>query len=71
MLAASGGVEQLTDLATMTKCAELGLVDPERFRAVFQAFPRDLKDDDSSWTRIWPALSVEGFLRARASAARA
>jgi asparagine synthase (glutamine-hydrolysing) len=61
-LSAAGGKEILHELATMRECANLGLVEPDIFRAEFSARERD----PIMWTLLWPLLGIEGFLRARA-----
>lgn len=66
-LLAAGGIDVVADLATMTHSAALGIVDREAFASFFRRFPEAIAEDDATWTWTWPALAVEGFLRARAS----
>ncbi|MGH7279882.1 MAG: asparagine synthase-related protein [Polyangiaceae bacterium] len=71
MLKVAGGTASFEDLAAMSECGKLGLVEPEKFIQAFEEFPRKLISDDTAWTWLWPVLSIEGFLRARAKKAHA
>lgn len=66
---ALGGVDAIADLFSMKASASLGLVDVNGFRAAVDAFREAVGEDEGAyvtWSALWPALSVEGFLRARA-----
>ncbi|MEO8874998.1 MAG: asparagine synthase-related protein, partial [Polyangiaceae bacterium] len=62
-LTAAGGKKILEDLATVTECTKLDIVEPASFRAKFTHLERD----EMTWTELWPILGIEGFLRARAA----
>jgi asparagine synthase (glutamine-hydrolysing) len=63
---AAGGFEALRPLASVTELAALDLARPAAFREAFEAFAARPEDPDGDgWESVWPALAVEGFLRAR------
>jgi asparagine synthase (glutamine-hydrolysing) len=51
-----------TDLLTMRAAADLGLVEPRPFRAIFDDLVRG-KAHARNWLLQWAMLAVEGFLR--------
>jgi asparagine synthetase B (glutamine-hydrolysing) len=55
---------ELRSLATMRMCAQLGLVDPHRYKLEFEAMLRDGGASIAS-AYLWPALTVEAFVRSR------
>ncbi|HEY1691523.1 MAG TPA: asparagine synthase-related protein [Polyangiaceae bacterium] len=59
---ASGGIESLEDLAYPHRLADLGIVEPDVFRARFEELRNPVKDR-FLWTEIWPVLGAEAFLR--------
>jgi asparagine synthase (glutamine-hydrolysing) len=62
---AAGGVEKVADLMEMTALADLGLVEPKRYR---DAFDRTRRGESSNgWLGVWPALAVEAFVRRQSS----
>lgn len=63
-LVAAGGFDRLRPLASGERLAALGLVEPRPFREAFAAFEKS-PTDGHHWGTIWPALSVEAFLRGR------
>ncbi len=70
MTQAAEGLEAMRELSSGEELASLGLVEPGRFRAAFDAFIA-APDDGPSWMTIWPALCVERFLRASRARATA
>lgn len=66
MLASRGGLGALEDLWDVRQLASLGLADPEAFRDAVLAVDR--APEEGGWLGIWPALSVEAFLRSQAEA---
>jgi hypothetical protein len=70
---AAGAEPRLRDLSSLERLASLGLVEPDAFRAPFDAWLRtlvrgerlELDPTDGTWDQIWPLLSAEAFLRAR------
>lgn len=54
----------LLDLTTGGELERYGIVQKQRFAAVAREFVRSPRDP-FAWTTIWPALTVEAFLRAR------
>jgi asparagine synthase (glutamine-hydrolysing) len=61
-LQAAGGFDRLRPLSTGERLADLGLVEPRRFREAFAEF--ELRPDaDEPWNCLWPALAVEAFVR--------
>jgi asparagine synthase (glutamine-hydrolysing) len=63
---AAGGLESLRPLSSGHALAALGLVEPEAFAEAFERFVAT-PDDGISWVGLWSALSIEAFLRGRAS----
>jgi asparagine synthase (glutamine-hydrolysing) len=61
MIAADGGFERLRNLASVRRLADLGLVEPGRFRKHFDRLARNPLG--ALWTSVWPALATEEFLR--------
>jgi asparagine synthase (glutamine-hydrolysing) len=61
---ASGGFAALRPLVSMTCLADLGAVEPRPFAEAFARFVAR-KDDGTGWTTVFPALTVEAFLRTR------
>ncbi len=59
---AGGGFAAFRDLAPVSRCADLGLVEPRRFEAEFWALANDPLGPTRDWSRIWSMLSVEAFL---------
>ena len=59
---AGGGFAALRDLASVSRCADLGLVEPKRFEAEYWALANDPLGEARDWSRIWSMLSVEAFL---------
>ncbi|MEO8796691.1 MAG: asparagine synthase C-terminal domain-containing protein, partial [Polyangiaceae bacterium] len=67
---ALGGIDAIADLFSMKVSASLGLVDAHGFQAAIEAFREAVDEDEGAyvtWSALWPALSVEGFLRAHAA----
>jgi asparagine synthase (glutamine-hydrolysing) len=62
----AGGLEVLASLADVRMLADLRLVEPKPFRALFTAF-RDTADDNATYADLWCVLSAEAFLRQYAS----
>jgi hypothetical protein len=61
MVAGAGGFGTFDDLARVSRLADLGLVEPARFRVAFDKLAgRPL---DVFWSTVWHALAVEEFLR--------
>jgi asparagine synthase (glutamine-hydrolysing) len=63
-IAAIGGAERLRPLASGSRLASLGLVDPSRLEDAFAELTQD-PTSAHRLTSIWPVLAVEAFLRAR------
>lgn len=61
MVRAAGGFSALEPLADVRYLADLGIVEPRRFRAAFGALAA--APEEARWIDVWPALSVEAFLR--------
>jgi asparagine synthase (glutamine-hydrolysing) len=61
MVGSAGGFGALADLTRVSRLADLGLVEPKRFSAAFDALAR--QPLHVSWWSVWPALIVEEFLR--------
>jgi asparagine synthase (glutamine-hydrolysing) len=61
MVAGAGGFCKFADLARVSRLADLGLVDPTRFRVAFDKIAR--RPLEVFWSTVWPALAVEEFLR--------
>jgi hypothetical protein len=68
----AGALELLGDLGTLRSLAKLDLVDPTPFATVMRGWldavhrgERTVPDstDGATWTRIWPLLAFEAFLR--------
>lgn len=62
MLAASGGLESLRELADVRELESLELVRPRPFQAAFDQFIQNPRLGEC-WTTVWPTLAVEAFLR--------
>lgn len=69
MVRAAGGFETLRSLASVTRAADLGLVEPAVFQPAFDALARDPEGGlaPGDWLGVWPILAVEAFLRSRES----
>jgi asparagine synthase (glutamine-hydrolysing) len=67
MFDAAGGCDALADLASVDHLAAMGLVDAASYRAAFDRLGAS-DGDGAPWRSLWPALSVEAFLREHASA---
>jgi hypothetical protein len=63
MVASAGGFAAFEGLARMDRLADLGLVDPKRFRKHFERLAH--QPMGPHWWSVWPALAVEEFLRQR------
>jgi asparagine synthase (glutamine-hydrolysing) len=61
MVEAAGGFTALEDLADVRMMADMGLVEPRRFREHFDEIRRSPLD--VGWPRMWATLAVEAFLR--------
>ena len=59
----SGGRARVEELLEMEALGDLGLVDPPAFRAAFAR--AGLAGSPVGWLGVWPALSVEAFVRGR------
>jgi asparagine synthase (glutamine-hydrolysing) len=59
-------VTELRRVARMQMSGDLGLVEPRKFIRHFEA--TFAKGDDADWAAIWPALTVEAFVRKRCGA---
>jgi asparagine synthase (glutamine-hydrolysing) len=57
----AGGFAAFEDVANATRAADLGLVDPARFRSRFDRLARD--PAQPIWWSVWPVIAVEEFLR--------
>jgi asparagine synthase (glutamine-hydrolysing) len=60
-VAAAGGFRAFEDLADASRLADLGLIEPKRFRAQFDRLAHD--PGQPIWWSVWPVLAVEEFLR--------
>jgi asparagine synthase (glutamine-hydrolysing) len=60
MVEAAGGFTALAPLARVRRLADLGIVEPRRFRTAWESLVS--APDDARWIDVWPALSVEAFL---------
>jgi asparagine synthase (glutamine-hydrolysing) len=60
---AVGGGHAVSELLTMRELATLGIVDPSRFRAAFEAFAQDPGKHLSSQMALWSAITAEGYVR--------
>ncbi|WP_394837834.1 asparagine synthase-related protein [Pendulispora rubella] len=58
---AAGGFEAFADLAAVPHLADLGLIEPSKFREAFDALAR-APEDGAGWLQVWPALAVEAFV---------
>jgi asparagine synthase (glutamine-hydrolysing) len=65
-----GGVDGFRPLLTMEATADLGIVDPVAFRACFDRIVRGERTP-TGWLDVWPALTVEAFLRGSRTACAA
>lgn len=59
-----GGFESFRHLVSMEHLASLGLVEPSKVAPAFEELARN-PITTYGWGSVWPALSVEAFLRAR------
>jgi asparagine synthase (glutamine-hydrolysing) len=70
MFAAAGGVEGFRHLLKMEATADLGLVEPARFREVFMRVAEGVPTA-RGWLQVWPMLAVEAFVQGTRAAAGA
>jgi asparagine synthase (glutamine-hydrolysing) len=61
---AGGGFERLAPLARVERLADLGLVEPARYRQAFDDLARSA-EPHSGWINLWPCLAAEAWLRTR------
>ena len=59
---ALGGLASFRALASVDRLADLGVIEPARFRDAFTDFEAH-PGDGPSWVTLWPVLAVESFLR--------
>ena len=62
VLESAGGFSSLEPLAKATALADMGLVEPKRFRERFDELVRT-PTAGGLWLEIWPVLAGEAFLR--------
>jgi asparagine synthase (glutamine-hydrolysing) len=58
---AAGGFAAFEHLKSASRAADLGLIDPVRYRARFERLARD--PTQLIWWSVWPVIAVEEFLR--------
>jgi asparagine synthase (glutamine-hydrolysing) len=56
----SSDLKALRALASMKMCGDLGLVEPRKYARQFEI---ELERPQLGWSAIWPALTIEAFLR--------
>ena len=59
---AAGGLASLRSLSDVRELSSRAIADPRRFREAFESFVANPEDPDG-WSEVWPALTVESFLR--------
>lgn len=64
-VSSAGGLSALRELASATELHAHGLVDRRAFTATFDGFVA-APEQREAWAALWPALSVEAFLRGHA-----
>jgi len=62
LVAGAGGFSTLEPLAKATALADMGLVEPRRFRERFDELVR-MPLDPRLWLEVWPVLAAEAFVR--------
>jgi asparagine synthase (glutamine-hydrolysing) len=62
MFAAAGGMDRFRALLQMEATADLGLVEPSRFREMFTRVV-DRVPTARGWLEVWPMLAVEAFVQ--------